>query len=103
MKNKPHSRTDMGRRKAMKRMVTLAGGATAAWLIPYTADAASKKYGSTPKAAVHYQDHPQGGHHCSNCMHFIPGPSATAPGHCTVVAGSISPHGWCLAWAPKAT
>lgn len=53
------------------------------------------------KASVSYQDHPSGKDMCSNCMHFIPGPSPTADGTCKVVAGKISPHGYCYAYTPK--
>lgn len=62
---------------------------------------AAEAYGTTPKNAVGYRDTPEGSHNCSNCSHFIAGPSATADGHCTVVAGTISPHGWCGVWTAK--
>lgn len=42
-----------------------------------------------PKRAAHYQLHPNGRQHCAICVHFIP------PDQCSVVAGRISPHGWC--------
>ena len=48
------------------------------------------------KSAVMYQDHPNGGHQCSMCVNFLP------PDACKLVAGKISPHGWCGAFAPKA-
>ncbi|MGH7047653.1 MAG: hypothetical protein ACREE2_14825 [Stellaceae bacterium] len=36
-----------------------------------------------------YQDRPNGGFSCAACALFRP------PSSCTVVAGTISPHGWC--------
>lgn len=50
-----------------------------------------------PKTAVMYQDHPNGGHQCSQCVHFQP------PSSCQIVQGDIAPNGWCGAWAPKQT
>jgi len=53
------------------------------------------------KASVHYQDHPSGSDMCSNCANFIPGSSPTAMGTCKLVAGSISPHGYCFDYVPN--
>lgn len=53
------------------------------------------------KASVHYQDHPSGSDMCSNCTNFIPGASPTAMGTCKLVAGSISPHGYCYDYVPR--
>ncbi len=54
------------------------------------------------KASMQYQDHPKGNLKCSQCMQFVPGKSAKAAGSCNLIEGSISPDGWCLAYAPKA-
>lgn len=54
------------------------------------------------KAAMLYQTHPRGNEACANCVHFEPGLSPTAQGACSVVEGSISPHGYCIAYAPRA-
>ena len=50
---------------------------------------------------MQYQDHPKGDQDCSTCLQFIPGKSASAMGQCNVVAGPISPKGWCIAYAKK--
>jgi hypothetical protein len=47
------------------------------------------------KQMVQYQASPKGGHQCSGCSNFL------APSSCKVVAGTISPHGWCSIWTPK--
>ena len=44
---------------------------------------------------VQYQNEPKGTQECDQCMHFVP------PDACKVVAGKISPTGWCAAFAPK--
>lgn len=49
------------------------------------------------KAALMYQDHPNGTAKCSTCAQFVP------PDQCKIVEGPISPDGWCAAFAPKPT
>jgi hypothetical protein len=41
------------------------------------------------KAAVAYQDQPEGDKECDKCVQFV------APSSCKVVEGTISPHGCC--------
>jgi hypothetical protein len=41
------------------------------------------------QAAAQYQDRPKGGFSCAACALFRP------PRACAVVAGDISPNGWC--------
>ncbi len=53
------------------------------------------------QAQFKYQSKPSEGHKCSGCTFFIPGSSATANGTCKIVDGSISPNGWCTAFAAK--
>jgi hypothetical protein len=57
--------------------------------------------GTVAKSAVQYQDHPKGSSFCANCANFIPSRKPGITGHCTIVAGDISPKGWCLAYAGK--
>jgi len=44
---------------------------------------------------VQYQDKPNNGKQCSQCLQFV------APDSCKVVAGKISPTGWCAAFTAK--
>lgn len=53
------------------------------------------------KAQFKYQNMPKNGHNCAGCRFFVAGKTATAAGTCTLVAGPISPKGWCIAWAKK--
>ncbi len=55
------------------------------------------------KAAVGYQDVPENGHVCAQCVYFefAPATSSTPASHCKLVAGLINPAGWCEIWAPK--
>jgi hypothetical protein len=45
--------------------------------------------GSTPKVLALYRDSPNEGRRCAGCTHFI------EPNACDIVAGEISPNGWC--------
>ena len=74
-----------------KGLGTLSLAALTLCLIPPTAHGQQK----VSKQMVQYQDSPKGGHQCSGCSNF------TAPNACKVVAGTISPHGWCAIWTPK--
>jgi hypothetical protein len=42
-----------------------------------------------------YQPTPKVGQACAGCNSFI------APNHCKLVAGEISPSGWCRLWTKK--
>jgi hypothetical protein len=44
---------------------------------------------------VQYQTSPKDGAMCSLCVNFAP------PNACNIVDGTISPNGWCVAFAPK--
>jgi hypothetical protein len=57
--------------------------------------------GKAPKSDFHYQDHPNDGNQCSNCVAFTPPPSGDAYGACSIIAGPISPKGWCMAFSSK--
>ncbi len=71
--------------------------ALAGLLLAETATAQAK--GS--KAQFKYQNTPNKGHKCAQCTFFIAGSSPKANGACKLVDGSISPNGWCTAYAPK--
>jgi hypothetical protein len=56
------------------------------------------------RAALKYQDKPEGDKHCAICMQFVPGKSANDKGGCKLMPGDteISPKGYCTAWVKKA-
>ncbi|HVC48732.1 MAG TPA: high-potential iron-sulfur protein [Burkholderiales bacterium] len=87
----------ISRRSFLKGAMFLAAG-TAIPLAAFSRNALADA--KVSKAAMHYQDTPNGSAHCSTCIQYIPG-SGGGNGTCKVVAGSISPNGWCLAYAPK--
>ena len=53
------------------------------------------------QASMHYQTSPNGAMQCSGCQFFIPGADAKSNGSCRIVDGSISPNGYCMAYAAK--
>ena len=58
------------------------------------APAATSKLSQT---SVQYQAQPKGEQKCSGCVNFI-----AESNTCKLVAGQISPEGWCSLWAKKA-
>jgi hypothetical protein len=89
------------RRNMLKGVVFTAGTATVAGLAGRQAHAAAGAK-LISKSVVKYQDKPNGDKECSKCIQFIPGASVIANGTCGAVNGTISPHGYCLAFSPKA-
>ena len=91
--------------KKLSRRELLKGGAMLASIAVLATTAAitsTSAIAGVPQAAMQYRDTPNGKQDCSNCSLFVPGSSATANGTCKVVDGSISPHGYCVAYAVKA-
>jgi hypothetical protein len=92
MTDKPYPTTRRG---------ILAGAAALAGLPILAASQEAHAAGTVPKASAKYQDHPSGPNMCGKCNYFLPGAPATGPGMCKLVAGPISPTGWCTLFAPK--
>jgi hypothetical protein len=46
------------------------------------------------KAAVAYQDHPEGGKQCGKCLQFV------SPNSCKMVDGVVSSQGFCRIFTP---
>jgi hypothetical protein len=70
-------------------LAALAGGVLA------TGARAQSAGDKVEQSVVQYQATPNDGNKCSICVNFV------APNACKVVAGTISPNGWCVAFAPK--
>jgi hypothetical protein len=87
------SSKDLNRRNFLSGVVVLP--ALAALALTQTTAAEAKG----TQAAFKYQGSPKNGQKCSQCKFFIKGSSATANGSCKLVAGTISPNGWCIAYA----
>ena len=47
------------------------------------------------KSIVQYEDKPKGEQQCDRCVQFLP------PDPCKLVAGQISPQGWCALFLAK--
>ena len=81
-------------------------GAAALAMIPVVAfsDRAFAATNAAMRGALKYQDKPLAEKSCSNCMQFVPGKTATAPGGCKIMPGDteISPTGYCAGWVKKA-
>ncbi len=74
-----------------RRQVLRAGLAAAGAVAAVSARAQDK----IAQAQVQYQETPKDGAKCSMCVNWV------APNSCKIVAGTINPNGWCVAYAPK--
>jgi High potential iron-sulfur protein len=79
--------------RTTRRQVMRAGLAAVGAVVAASTEAQEK----IAQAMVQYQPTPKDGNKCSTCVNF------EAPASCKIVAGSISPNGWCIAYAPKDT
>ncbi len=77
------------RRAILSRMLTFV--ASAFWL----SFAYAQGFTKSPQSSAGYQNNPNGNQRCGGCLHFQP------PTSCKVVAGRISPNGWCKLFAAK--
>jgi hypothetical protein len=87
------SQETLSRRRMLGRMAAAAGiagvaGACAAQSPPPP--------GKMSQAEAHYQLMPNGRQRCGVCANFLP------PSDCRIVAGPISPNGWCRNYTPHA-
>ncbi|MDE2343742.1 MAG: iron oxidase [Betaproteobacteria bacterium] len=75
-----------------RRVVLLAaGGAAASGGLVSSARAEAK----VSQVAAKYRNHPNGQQRCAICLQFQP------PATCAIVAGTISPTGWCQFFAAR--
>jgi len=86
-------KNDPSRRGVLRAgLMIVAGGAAA---VAATAARADDNDSKVDQSVVQYQTSPKDGAQCSGCVNFV------APNACKVVKGTISPSGWCVAFAPK--
>jgi hypothetical protein len=79
----------LSRRQLLQGATIAAGGAAALMGTLRPAEA------KMPQKASGYQATPKGKADCASCVHFEP------PSSCGIVAGKISPNGWCRFYAKK--
>jgi len=85
----------MERRTFLKSAILLPG-LCAALGAPGFADSSKAS-----QASMRYQTSPNGSKQCSGCQFFIPAADPKTNGSCKIVDGSISPNGYCMAFAAK--
>lgn len=90
---------DPSRRHLFRQGAVIAGGAALGGLM-LKAKALAQE-GTESKAMAKYQEKPHGSQECDVCMQYISGRTSSAAGTCKIVAGSISPKGWCMNFTPK--
>jgi hypothetical protein len=86
-------------REARRSFLRRGAALTAAGVVLLAETTITRRAAAQEKSAqntVQYRDKPEGDKACANCSFF------EAPSSCKVVAGTISPQGWCMRYAPKA-
>jgi hypothetical protein len=91
---KPFSSITLSRRGVFRGALLAAGGGVLVGAGLGAVGAAAQVTKRTQKM-VQYQDTPKGRSRCDACSQW------QAPDACKIVAGTISPSGWCVAFAPK--
>jgi hypothetical protein len=69
--------------------------------LPLLGRSGAARAGTGSRQDFHYQDQPNEGKHCANCVAFTGPPAGQAFGTCSIVAGPISPNGWCMAFTAR--
>jgi len=87
------SNSEFSRRAVLQHWATVAGTVTVLSVSAQYAVAQAK----LSKKDVGYQDQPKGNQRCETCVNFQP------PTGCKVVEGEVTPHSWCIAYAPKSS
>jgi hypothetical protein len=87
--------------QARRRLLRQAGVLPVLAALPLLGSEGSARAGSGSKSDFHYQDHPNEGKHCAGCVAFHAPAAGQAFGTCNIVAGPISPDGWCMAFTAR--
>ena len=85
------NRNGTSRRDMLRTGVMIVAGAAGVASVS-TARAEDEKIA---QELVQYQNEPKEGQKCSGCAQWV------EPNACKIVAGKISPNGYCVAYAPK--
>jgi hypothetical protein len=89
----------LSRKSAIINLIGMPIAVAAAASVAGTADAGAMKSGTTPQASVMYVAKSTNGKYCKGCKFYFGSP--TKAGGCSIVAGSIAPMGYCVAYAAK--
>lgn len=92
-------RRGISRRDALQRAIGGAAGAAMVWFAHGSARAGAVKLNKAAVGYVETGNFP--GQDCDDCVQFVAGATAHAGATCKIVEGEISPHGHCIAFAPK--
>ncbi len=87
-------RNTFSRRGIIRRAAFITGGGAVA-MAGFGAGFASAQAAKVAQTTAQYQATPKGTAQCSGCGSFI------APSACKLVAGTITPSGWCSLYNPK--
>lgn len=87
--------------QARRQLLVRSGIAVASLtLVPLVAWQRRASAGTASREDFHYQLQPRDGMRCADCAAFVPAATG-GEGSCRVVAGPISPDGWCMAFSKR--
>jgi hypothetical protein len=86
---------------ARRRLLTQAAALPVLLALPLLAKTSAAQAGQGSKEDFHYQDHPNEGKQCANCVQFVAPEAGQQFGSCRILAGPIMATGWCMAFTPK--
>ncbi len=86
-----HDRNGTSRRDMLRTGAMIAAGIAGVAAAP-SARAEDEKIA---QELVQYQNSPKDGQQCNKCAQWV------EPNACKIVAGTINPNGYCVAYAPK--
>ncbi len=93
----PRKSFDPSKRSVLVRAVKVAGLFIAVGSLMHNRPAVAK----AAKSDFMYQDHRHDGKGCGDCKFFVPVSGSEDGGTCSVVDGSVSRNGWCIAFSPR--
>jgi hypothetical protein len=85
------------------RRALLAGALEVAGLLALAAAAGGSRpaEAKAAKSDFMYQDHRHEGKSCGECKFFVPDGPYRDLGSCSIIDGTVSRDGWCIAFSPK--
>ena len=83
---------DNNKRASIRKLFGFGLGVLAAGTVVSEAEAQDQKVAPN---LVQYQNMPKDGQRCDKCVNWTP------PNACKIVSGTISPSGYCVAFAPR--
>lgn len=90
--------TDSGRRSLMKYGLQLALISVPVVMAAKSRKALAEDEADGTRAKFHYQEHPNGGMSCAQCVFYVPSEPNGPLGVCRIIDGNVTANSWCTAF-----